>query len=132
MEKIGDHLGEHLEMERGEANAWPHVIIGATVLGLISGFVFVGLFEAIISSLFSKHNFGFCTSVLSLALTGVWIYWIYLDRWRVNEAYSSRFVTHPATLAYVWMISIGYALSRVVERMQTKFAKPPPPPPPAP
>jgi len=123
-ESVGDHQGEHLDMERGERRAWPHVIAGAVMFSLISFFVFAGLFEAVISALFSKHNFGLCTSLCAMAFTGGWVWWVYLDRWRVNEAYSSRFVRGPETLFYVPVLSIGYALSRLVERLQTNFSKP--------
>lgn len=122
-DNVGDHQNEHLDMERGERKAWPHVIVGAVIFGLISLFVFAGLFEAVVSAIFSKHNFGFCTSIVALAMTGGWVWWVYLDRWRVNEAYSSRYVTGPEAIAYVPLLSIGYALSRCVERLQTNFSK---------
>ena len=109
-------------MKRGKRSAWPHVIIGAVIMSLVSAFVLAGVCELIISAIFSAHNFGVCASVMSLLLTTVFVYWVYLDRWRVNEAYTSRYVTAgPISLLYLPMISIGYALSRAVERMQTKF-----------
>ena len=125
---IGDHQGEHLHMERGEQSAWPHVIIGAGMLFSVSVFIIVGFFDAIVSRLFTT-NLGLCTSVGAVALGMGIVWWIYLDRWRVNEAYTSRQVTGPATLMYLPMISIGYALSRLVERLKNAFAKQPPPEP---
>jgi hypothetical protein len=121
MANVGDHLGEHLAMKRGKRSAWPHVIIGAVIMGFVSAFVLSGICELIVSGLFSAHDFGVCSSAMSLLLTSVFIFWVYLDRWRVNEAYTSRYVTGPVTLIYLPMVSIGYALSRAVERTQTKF-----------
>lgn len=126
MTHVGDQQGEHLDMERGQKSAWPHVVAGAVIFGLTSLFVFSGIFEAVVSATFSSFNLGFITSVLSLAFDFGWVWWVYLDRWRVNEAYTSRYVSGPGSLAYVPLISIGYALSRCVERLQTSFSKPPP------
>lgn len=115
---LGDQAGEHLEMERGKAKAWPHVIAGATLFGLITLFLLSALLDAIFHGVFPRVDLSLFTSVLAFVLTPVVVAAVYFDFWRVNEAYTSRHVTGLIAIAYVPLISVGYAMTRFGERVQ--------------
>lgn len=124
--EIGDRAGEHLEMERGTANAWPHVIAGATLFGLFALFLLSALLDALFHGVFSRVDLSLFTSVLAFVLTPVVVGVVYFDRWRVNEAYTSRHVSGLIAIAYVPLLSVGYAMTRFAERAQGFLGRPSP------
>ncbi|MBL9037693.1 MAG: hypothetical protein JNG84_04175 [Archangium sp.] len=113
----GDRAGEHTTMERGKGSAWPHVITGAVLFGAIVTFIFSGVLHALVVANVTAVDLGFPMTVLALGLGIGVVAFVYFDRWRVNEAHSSTYGTSPMHLFFVPMISIGYALSRFVERV---------------
>ncbi len=111
-------------MERGEHSAWPFVFMGAALVWLIFFFIYAGLFGALVSMVISSVDLGWLSSLLAAGASTFMLWFVYLDRWRVNEAYTSRLGFGPIQFAYVPIVSVGYALSRCVERLQTNFSSP--------
>jgi hypothetical protein len=117
---IGDKAGEYLEADRGMYNAWAHVIVS-----FIYFFVFIGCFIAYIFSLFgiaatTPYNTETALFlVMSLILGILFSIIVYWDRWRVNEAFSSRFCSGSGgiSLIYVPIIALCYAIFRGLKKL---------------
>jgi hypothetical protein len=115
----GDRAGEYQRMERGRYSAWLYVgigfvyvvlLIGVTVgLGVGAAGVFLARFLGAGHDAVAATGF-VCDAVVSIAAA----YFIYRDRWRVNEAVSSRTCSGVMNLSliYVPAVSAIYALAR--------------------
>lgn len=121
---IGDRSGEHQYMNRGKYNAWVHVVIGFLYVMALFFAIFVSVAMAILVPPAQQPSktvmiTGLAVSgALALALSIV-IFW---NRWRVNEAFSSRFCSGCANISiiYVPFISGVYALVRGIKKFWGK------------
>jgi hypothetical protein len=116
--EYGDRAGEHRQMRRGRFSAWVHVILA--FLGQIA--VVYALLVSVLTTAGKSLQSGTLGFLMLLTLavaigTAVWTFW---DRWRVNEAFSSRFCSGLANISilYVPIISYVYANYRAVQRLR--------------
>lgn len=119
----GDAASEHLTMKRGRYGAWPYVVLAFMaqigLLGLIPGFL-----GAYIVALLT--NDAGVVGIVGLLFGGsaglLGAYFTFRDRWRVNEAFSSRFCSGLMNLSlmYVPWISLVYANVRGVQKLVGK------------
>lgn len=112
---IGAAEGEHAVMKRGQYSAWGYVVAGALVLCVVVS----ALIAAAIEALFALGADAPVEWIVAFAAgigSTVAIFW---DRWRVVEAFASRFCTGLANLSIliVTPIALGYALVRAVARL---------------
>ena len=116
----GDAASEHLTMKRGRYSAWVYVVFAflfqAAILGGIPG--------AIVGALVDTAGIhgsapGFIGLAVAVILGGGGAYLTFRDRWRVNEAFSSRFCAGLMNLSlmYVPIISLVYANVRGVQKL---------------
>jgi len=105
---IGDAAGEHHYAQRGRYSAWIHVVLGFLISSLFWSTPF-GLALALMN-LFPPFLSTFCGAVVS--------YFIFRDRWRVNEAFTSRYLSGVANLSlfYAPVVSVIYAHVRGVKK----------------
>jgi hypothetical protein len=116
----GDAANEHLTMKRGRYSAWLYVgfafFFQALILGGIPG-AFVG---ALIDAA-GVHGAapGFIGLAIAVIVGGGGAYLTFRDRWRVNEAFSSRFCAGLMNLSlmYVPIISLVYANVRGIQKL---------------
>jgi hypothetical protein len=111
-------------MNRGAYKAWAHVVMGFIYVAAL----FLGIFLSIAMAILrpaAQHS-STTEMVISLAVCGslalalsIAIFW---NRWRVNEAFSSRFCSGCANLSiiYVPFISGMYALVRGIKKIWGK------------
>jgi hypothetical protein len=106
---FGDRAGEHLMMIRGRYSAWTHVVFAflleAALLGALPA----------ISLALVLHDAGLA---LGFAV-GAFLAWrVFRDRWRCNEAFSSRWCSGLMNLSvlYVPLVALVYANVRGVQK----------------
>lgn len=121
---IGDREGEHLHMHRGRYDAWAYTVfaflgqiallaatagwlIGETVAWAVRG----------VAEPDTAHTAMLVTAGL-VGLVGAW--GTFRDRWRVNEAFASRFCSGLANLSmlYVPIVALVYANVRAVAKLR--------------
>jgi hypothetical protein len=121
---IGDREGEHLHMERGRYDAWAYTVIafvgqilflGATA-GLLIGKT-VAWAVGGVADAESARTAMYVTAGI-VGLVGAW--GSFRDRWRVNEAFASRFCSGLANLSmlYVPIVAWVYANVRVIQKLR--------------
>jgi hypothetical protein len=112
---VGDSGGEHLRMERSPYDAWVHVGIAFFAEVAIVG-VLLGLSLSRVPGLSATGDV-----VPGLAIVGAvgFTLWVYWDRWRCIEAYSSKYCSGCANVsyAYVPVLTFLYANYRAVRRL---------------
>ena len=122
---IGDRAGEHLHMRRGTYRAWTHVIVGFFWAGLLLALTF-GLAVSALTGWVAMDLCGLpgddldLVMIPSMVVTAVSIGLLaYADRWRCNEAYSSRFTSGllNLSLTYVPLLSAWYGLARGLAKL---------------
>jgi hypothetical protein len=121
--RVGDRAFEHLTMKRGRFSAWVYVVI-AFLLEAALLFCLFGLPVGIgLGAL--THN----DQALAIATLGVGVpaglggaYLVFRDRWRVNEAFSSRFCVGIMNISimFVPLVSLVYANVRGVQKILGK------------
>ncbi len=113
---IGDAAGEHLEMRRGKYDAWIWVGIAFLMqIGLVGSLV--GLLPILYFGGDEMLTVGLCVGgVIGLVAA----FFTFRDRWRVNEAFSSRFCSGLANLSliYVPWIALVYANIRGLKKLR--------------
>ncbi|MCC7000361.1 MAG: hypothetical protein IT370_37525 [Deltaproteobacteria bacterium] len=122
---IGDRAGEHLQMRRGRYRAWIHVIIGffwaALLLALTSGLAVSALTAWVAMDVCGLPGDDLdLVMIPSMAVTALIIGLLaYADRWRCNEAFSSRFSSGllNLSLTYVPLVSAWYGLARGLAKL---------------
>lgn len=114
----GDAADEHLAMERGDYDAWTHVVL-AFLLQMAVGTVLVAvavewLGHALSSTLAAQWAFGI-GAVAGPALA-IGVFW---DRWRCTEAFASNYCSGCAnfSILYVPFFALAYANSRGIPRL---------------
>ncbi len=105
---IGDAAGEHHYAQRGRYSAWIHVVLGF----LISTLFWSGTLGSLLFLLNLRAEW------LTLPVGGVVSFFIFRDRWRVNEAFTSRYLSGVANLSlfYAPVVSVIYAHVRGVKK----------------
>ncbi len=112
----GDKAGEYRTMKRGSYSAWMHVVfafIGQAAI--LAALLLAAAARLAPSSLTTGVGLIVCWAMALGA--SLWTFW---DRWRVNEAFSSRFCSGLANLSllYVPLMSWGYANYRAVQKLR--------------
>jgi uncharacterized membrane protein YeaQ/YmgE (transglycosylase-associated protein family) len=110
--RAGDAAGEHLYMQRGQYSAWAYVIVAALLQGVLAMAVLHGLLEA--AGFFGPAALG-VAGALSVGLA-VGTFW---DRWRVVEAFSSRFCVGIVNISLFIAVpaALLYANARLLLRL---------------
>lgn len=116
----GDAASEHLTMKRGRFSAWPYVVLAfmmeIALLGFIPGFA--AAFAIALAT--SDGGVVGLVGLLFGAFAGViGAFFMFRDRWRCNEAFSSRFCSGLMNLSllYVPWIALVYANVRGVQKL---------------
>jgi hypothetical protein len=116
----GDAANEHLTMKRGRYSAWLYVGFAFFFQMLILGSIPGSLIGALVNVAGVR---GDVSGMLGLAI-GVIVgvggaYLTFRDRWRVNEAFSSRFCAGLMNLSlmYVPIIALVYANVRGIQKL---------------
>jgi hypothetical protein len=105
---IGDAEGEHLYAQRGKYGAWLYVVLGF----LISTLFWSTPLSAVLLALNIRVEW------IAFISGGAVSYFIFRDRWRVNEAFTSRYLSGVANLSllYAPVVSFVYAHVRGVKK----------------
>jgi hypothetical protein len=105
---IGDAEGEHLYVQRGQYGAWLYVVLGF----LISTLFWSGTLGGLLLVLKLHAEW------LTLAVGAVVSFFVFRDRWRVNEAFTSRYLSGLMNLSllYAPVVSFVYAHVRGVKK----------------
>lgn len=121
---VGDREGEHLHMDRGRYSAWTYVVLGflfeivllGGTLGLLVG-AGVGKLMDAVSTDPKTVEAGVILTAGIVGLAGAYL--VFRDRWKVNEAVSSRFCSGLMNLSllYVPIVSICYANYRGIKKL---------------
>jgi hypothetical protein len=120
----GDKAGEYRWMERGRFDAWIHVGIAFLYQILIVGGAIGGGAAAIVSKVTDSDGDAALYTLLIVGgivgITGA--YFTFRDRWRVNEAFSSRFCSGLANLSimYVPFVAFIYGNYRAIQKFRGK------------
>jgi hypothetical protein len=118
----GDAAGEHLYMERGEYAARIYVFLGFCLQACIASWVCTSLMVLPVMALMPRDGAGerFAPVLLLSLIGGGVLAWItFRDRWKVIEAFSSRYCSGLANLSmlYVPLVAWGYANARAVRKL---------------
>ncbi|MEZ4299968.1 MAG: hypothetical protein R3B70_33780 [Polyangiaceae bacterium] len=116
----GDSAGEHLYMKRGRWSAWPYVVIAflmeAALIGCVLGMpIAFGLAAAT-----GNEQVGATAGLVVGLLAGFGgAYFVFRDRWRCNEAFSSRFCVGLVNISimFVPLVSFVYANVRGFKKL---------------
>ncbi len=121
---VGDRAGEYMHMEHGRYSAWSYVVIGfifealflGGTLGLIAGAGVGKLIQAVSNDPKTLDYSIFITAAI-VGIAGAYL--VFRDRWKVNEALSSRFCSGLMNLSmlYVPVVSFVYANVRGVKKL---------------
>lgn len=119
----GDKAFEHLYMKRGRFTAWPYVVIAflmeAALVGCVTGLP-VGLALGAITNDGGVASSAGALVGLPAGITGA--YFVFRDRWRVVEAFSSRFCVGimNISLFFVPIVALVYANVRGIQKLSGK------------
>lgn len=108
---IGDRAGEHLAIEHGKYDAWLHVVVGfvleVALLGALPYWVLAHISPAV----------GLGAGVV---VGGAAAIWVFHDRWRCIEAFSSKFCSGlmNASILYVPFVAVVYATIRGIGKLR--------------
>ncbi len=121
--RFGDNAGEHLVMTRGRYSAWPYVVIAFLMqIAIVGGGPALALgFTADAIGLADEAIAGIAIGVLLVVGIAGAIF-TFRDRWRCNEAFSSRFCSGLMNLSllYVPIIALVYANVRGAQKLMGK------------
>jgi hypothetical protein len=117
--RIGDRAGEHLSMRRGRYGAWAYVVVGFILQVLMVTILAAGVIEEICKALGLKLPQDAVT-LASLGVGSLIGIVTFRNRWRVVEAFSSRFCSGLVnfSMVYVPFIAWGYANWRAVLKLR--------------
>ncbi len=120
----GDKAGEHRWMGRGRFDAWIHVGIAFLYQIAMIGAIVGGGTAAIVAKVTnSDGDAPLYTLLIAGGMAGLaGAFFTFRDRWRVNEAFSSRFCSGLANLSimYVPFVAFVYANYRAVQKFRGK------------
>ena len=111
---VGDSAGEDLDMDRGDYNAWIHVIFSVAYLFLAISAVAAVLLESLLHT--EPNSTTRTYAVFVAASATLFSYW---NRWRCIEAFSSRFCSGFMAFSFIFVppISAIYAAYRGVLKL---------------
>lgn len=122
----GDRAGEHLTMKRGRFGATVYVFFAFLMeIGIVAGIF--ALSAAIVGAVANLDDD--VTGMLTLAAGGtgalgggVLAYFVFRDRWKCIEAFSSRFCSGLMNLSlmYVPFVALVYANVRGIQKLSGK------------
>lgn len=112
---VGDSGREHLSIERGKYDA-----SGYVEFAFFGQVVFVGILIARLLSSIGLEATNDAVIIIASIVAVSSTLWVYFDRWRCIEAYSSRFCSGIAnfSLFYVPVLALVYANYRAIARLQ--------------
>ena len=115
MEQIGDSAGEHLWIEHGKYSAWTHVVI-AFILEVIA------LGAAPAFALGHMLRLGDIGIGIGGAVGLAGAIWVFNNRWRCIEAFSSKFCSGVMNLSllYVPAVAFIYANARGLGKLRRR------------
>ena len=122
----GDRAGEHLRMTRGRYRATVYVVFAFLMqIGIVAGLFAVA--AAVISAVANLDDDVTGLLTLGAATTGavgggVLAYFVFRDRWKCIEAFSSRFCSGLMNLSllYVPVVALVYANVRGIQKLSGK------------
>ena len=108
---IGDSAGEHLTMTHGRYSAWLHVAIAFFFEAALIGALPMAGLQKVLGDL----GLG-----LGFVMGAVGAYFVFRDRWRCIEAFSSRFCSGLMNLSvlYVPVVAFVYANARGIAKLR--------------
>ena len=116
----GDKAMEHLYMKRGRYSAWVYVVLAFLMEAFVIGSL-VGLPGGFLVGYLAKSDDAMAITMLALGVPGGFglAYLVFRDRWRVNEAFSSRFCVGIMNISimFVPLVSFVYANVRGVKKL---------------
>lgn len=121
---LGDKAGEHLRMKRSRFSARPYVVV-AFVLQVVFSAVFFALTVDVIARKIA-HLRQYTLDMLAVVALGTGVvgggllaYYIFRDRWKCIEAFSSRFCLGVVNLSmiYVPAVALVYANMRGIQKL---------------
>jgi hypothetical protein len=122
---IGDREGEHLHMERGRYDAWAYTVIAfvgqIAFLGATLGWLIAKPVAWAIDGVADNPDTATTTMWIVAGVIGLAAAWLtFRDRWRVNEAFSSRWCSGLANLSmlYVPVFAFVYANVRAIGKLR--------------
>jgi hypothetical protein len=112
--EYGDRAGEYLRMQRGKYRASIYVLLAFVGQAAILW----GIAAAVLSPLQGRLPESISIAACLIVAVGgaLWTFW---DRWKVNEAFSSRYCSGLTnlTLLYLPAVSLIYANYRGVRKL---------------
>ena len=117
---VGDAAMEHYRMQRGRYSAWMYVVMGflyeIAFLGLVPGIAGVAIGSA---AGMRSGDAGMVGLVAGGVVGIVGSFFVFRDRWRVNEAFCSRYCAGIVNISmlYVPFIALVYANVRGVQKL---------------
>jgi hypothetical protein len=119
----GDAAGEHLHMKRGRYSAWPYVVIAFVgEAGLVGGIPGMLLGVAARAAGAPRDAASLITLVATFLCGLPVAYLVFKDRWKCNEAFSSRFCigVMNVSILFVPIIAFVYANVRAAQKLAGK------------
>jgi hypothetical protein len=115
-DSVGDRAGEHLLMGHGKYSAWIHVVLAFALEVLVLGALPMTLFAGILK--LGELGYG-----IGIAIGAAGAIWIYANRWRCIEAFSSKFCSGLLNLSilYVPFVAFIYANVRGLGKLRRMF-----------
>lgn len=122
---IGDREGEHLHMERGRYDAWAYTVIAFVAqiafLGATVGWLVGKTVAWAVAGVADDPQTARTALLVAAGIVGLVGAWgTFRDRWRVNEAFASRFCSGLANLSmlYVPIVAFVYANVRAIGKLR--------------
>ena len=115
----GDAAHEHLYMKRGHFSAWPHVVIAFLMEAALVGCA-VGLPAGYaISAVLGRGVFETAALAVGAPVGLAAAYFVFRDRWRCIEAFSSRFCVGLMNISmlFVPIVALVYANVRGLRKL---------------
>ncbi|APR77256.1 Hypothetical protein A7982_02603 [Minicystis rosea] len=118
----GDAAGEHLTMKRGRFSAWPYVVLAFLAEIFLVGLIPSSILGVILDAAGApREAAGF--AVIAGMLVGIPVaYFVFRDRWRCIEAFSSRFCVGLMNISILFVpaIALVYANVRGFQKLARK------------
>ena len=109
-------------MKRGRFSAWPYVVIAFLAEIVLIGLIPSGILGAIFDAAGAPPEAAGGAIVVGMVVGGVAAYFVFRDRWRCIEAFSSRFCVGlmNISLLFVPAIALVYANVRGFQKLAKK------------
>lgn len=115
---VGDREGEHLHMDRGRYDAWAYTVIAfigqIAFLGATAGWLLGKTVAWAVSGVADSPDTARTALWITAGIVGLAGAWgTFRDRWRVNEAFASRFCSGLANLSMLYVPAIAFVYANV-------------------